>query len=150
MAHQTDTRESTNPDRPGAKPFHSSAGFGAALFFSHGPNSSANRHRNLDHHCRHDIGASRWRVYRFRCCRWSAQSVLVWTRSRIAVWGGGRTWHLVALGSIANRSHATCRMGPDASQLPSFGTDSEMVCALLRRLQSACDRVSGSSIWLLG
>ena len=32
MAHQTDTRESTNPDRPGADPIHSPVGFGIAIF----------------------------------------------------------------------------------------------------------------------
>lgn len=32
MAHQTDTRESTNPDRSGAVHFHSPVGFGVALF----------------------------------------------------------------------------------------------------------------------
>ena len=32
MAHQTDTRESTNPNRPGADLFHSPVGFGVALF----------------------------------------------------------------------------------------------------------------------
>ena len=32
MAHQTDTRESTNLDRPGADLFHSPVGFGVTLF----------------------------------------------------------------------------------------------------------------------